>query len=320
VTDEPGTAERRSPLRIFDAHPRSAAVGAAVGLSLTAVLFALSETSPTTATFFRCLYALPLLWWLTHLEDRSLGPRPWRVRRWALLAGVFFAADLILFHHSILLMGAGLATVLTNLQVVVVLIAAWIIWGERPSSAQLVGIPIALAGIVLISGALGGDAYGDDPLLGSLLATASAVAYAGYLLFLRKGRDRDRAAGPILDSTLSCAIAALLAGILMADFEPLPTLPGHVWLLLMALTAQVGGGVMLAVALPRLPAATTSLILLVQPMLAIIFAGIILAEAPSAGQLVGVALVVVGVVLGSSTRRRRTHAEDTGPQPEPSST
>lgn len=63
-------------------------------------------------------------------------------------------------------MGAGLASVLSNLQIVIVLIAAWIVWSERPSPTQAIGIPIALGGIVLISGVLGGDAYGADPLHG----------------------------------------------------------------------------------------------------------------------------------------------------------
>jgi len=108
-------------------------------------------------------------------------------------------------------MGAGLASVLSNLQVVIVLLAAWIIWSERPTPAQAVGIPIALLGIVLISGVLGGEAYGADPVLGSLLGIVVAVTYAAYLLLIRKGRDRRHAAGPIFDATLACAVAALVA-------------------------------------------------------------------------------------------------------------
>ncbi|MFV2063044.1 MAG: DMT family transporter, partial [Chloroflexota bacterium] len=162
-------AAPRQPLGVFGDHPRSAALTAALGLSFTAIFFALSESSPSTATVYRALYALPILWWLARRETRVAGPRTWRVRRWAFLAGVFFAIDLVLFHESILLMGAGLASVMSNLQVVVVLLAAWFIWGERPSTAQAVGISIALAGIVLISGLLGGDAYGRDPVLGSML-------------------------------------------------------------------------------------------------------------------------------------------------------
>lgn len=293
------------PIRLFDAHPRSAAVAAAVGISFAAIFFVLSETSPSTATVFRCLYALPLLWWLTRREDALFGPRPWSSRRWAFLAGIFFAVDLLFFHHSIQLMGAGLATVLVNVQVVIVLIAAWIIWAERPSLMQAIGVPLALVGIVLISGVLDADAYGRDPVMGSVMGIIVALAYAGYLLLLRKGKHLRRAAGPIFDSTVACLLAALAAGVVVGDFQPIPSLPGHAWLLLLALSAQVGGGVMLAVALPRLPAATTSLILLVQPVLATVFAILILSEAPSAVQLAGVALIIGGVLLGSASRPAR---------------
>jgi drug/metabolite transporter (DMT)-like permease len=295
----------RQSFATFDRYPRSAALAAAMGLSFTAIFFALSETSPSTATVFRCLYALPIVWWLARREDRLVGPRPWRVRRWPFVAGIFFGVDLLLFHQSILLMGAGLASVMSNLQIVIVLIAAWAIWGERPSSTQAVGIPVALGGIVFISGVLGGDAYGDDPLLGSILGVFVAITYSAYLLLMRKGRHRRRAAGPILDATTGTLVTALLVGLVLGDLDLVPGLPGHVWLLLLALSAQVAGGLMLAVALPRLPAATTSLILLVQPVLAVIFAVIILAEAPSPLQLLGVGLVIGGVVLGSASRHGR---------------
>jgi drug/metabolite transporter (DMT)-like permease len=295
-------AERR-PLQVFDHYPRTAAVMGAVGISTAAILFVLSETSPSTATFFRCLYALPLLWWLMRREDRAYGGRTTPARGWALLAGVFFAGDLLLFHHAILLMGAGLATVLVNLQVVIVMVAAWLIWGERPGLAQVVAVPVALAGVVFISGVADAEAYGDDPLLGSMLAILTAVCYAGYLLLLRKGRDRRRAAGPIFDATVTCGLTALAAGLIVGDFDPVPSLPMHAWLLLLALSAQVAGQVMIATALPRLPAVTTSLILLIQPVLATIIAIIVLSESPSPSQQVGVVLILGGVLLGSARAR-----------------
>jgi drug/metabolite transporter (DMT)-like permease len=291
------------PFRLFDSFPRSAAAAAAVGLSFTAVFYALSETSPSTATVFRALYALPIVWWLARRENGLVGSRPWRVRLWPFLAGIFFGVDLLLFHQSILLMGAGLASVMSNLQVVIVLLAAWLIWNERPTTTQAIGIPLALVGILLISGLVGGDAYGSDPALGSVLGVFVAITYAGYLLLMRKGRDRRRAAGPILDATVGTLLTGLVVGLAMGDFDPVPSLPGHVWLLLLALSAQVAGGLMLAVALPRLPAVTTSLILLIQPVLAVIFAMAILSESPSSAQLLGVGLVVGGVLLGSATRR-----------------
>ena len=62
-------AAGRRPFQLFDSHPRAAAATAALGISTAGILFVLSEASPSTATFFRCLYALPLLWWLMRRED-----------------------------------------------------------------------------------------------------------------------------------------------------------------------------------------------------------------------------------------------------------
>ena len=283
-------------------HPRTSAVAAASGLSASGITYVLSGVTPSTATFFRCAYALPFLWLVARREDAIHGPRPARVRADALMAGVFFAVDLILFHHSIALLGAGLPTVMSNLQVVIVLAAAWLIWGERPSRQQLVGVPLALIGVVLISGVLGGEAYGKDPVLGTLLGLGVAAAYAAYLLLIRRGRDPRRAAGPITDATLSSAVTAFVAGLVTGELVLLPSWPAHAWLIVMALSTQLFAGLALAVALPRLPAVTTSLILLVQPVLAVLLAIAFLEEAPSTAQLVGVGLVLIGVVAGSIGR------------------
>lgn len=276
-----------------------AVLASAVCLAFTGILFIVSGTSPTTASFFRCLYALPVLGVLAVLEDRAVGPRPWTARRWALLAGVFFAADLVLFGHGIELMGAGLATVMSNLQVLIVGMLAWLVIGERPHARQLAAVPVALCGIVLISGVVGGGAYGRDPGLGVLVGVVVAASYSGYLLLIRKGRDRVHVAGPIFDATLACCAVSALAGLIAGDLDLVPSWPGHGWLLALAFSAQVVAGMLLAVALPRLPAVTTSLLLLVQPVLSVLLAMVLVSETPSPVQLGGVALVLVAVAVGT---------------------
>ena len=59
------------------------------------------------------------------------------------------------WHHAIEAVGAGLATVLGNLQVIIVGFFAWLLLGERPSRATLLALPVVLAGVVLISGVVG---------------------------------------------------------------------------------------------------------------------------------------------------------------------
>ena len=101
-------------------RPVLAGVLGALVIAFSAILVRLAEVSPSTAAFFRCAYALPLLGLLAWIERRRYGARPLRERALAWVAGVMFAADLTFWHHSIEAVGAGLATVLGNIQVVLV--------------------------------------------------------------------------------------------------------------------------------------------------------------------------------------------------------
>src|SRR5207302_6282450 len=103
-------------LLVHERNVRVCALLGAVAIAFSSILVRLSHASPSTAAIFRCVYALPILGLLAWLEDRRFGGRTWRDRRTAVGAGVFFAADLILWHHSIGDIGAGLATVLANIQ------------------------------------------------------------------------------------------------------------------------------------------------------------------------------------------------------------
>jgi drug/metabolite transporter (DMT)-like permease len=219
----------------------------------------------------------------------------------ALGAGVFFASDLISWHHAIEAVGAGLSTVLANLAVLFVGVGAWVFLGERPSRAILVALPIVLAGVVLISGLLDDGAYGTDPPLGVVLSLVTAVSYAAYLLVIRQaGRAPRRSAGPVAVSTASTAVTALAAGMILSAvgaerLDLVPHLPAHGWLLAYGVTSQSLGYLLIAMSLPRLPAVLTSIILLAQPVGTVVLAMILLGEAPSAAQLAGVALVIGGI-------------------------
>src|SRR5262245_58667914 len=132
-------------------HPARAALAGALAIAFSGILYRTAHVSPETGDFFRCAYALPALWVFVRFEERLLGPRPRRLRLTAWAAGAFFAADLLLWHHAIEAVGAGLSTVLGNTQVVLVGLLAWALFRERPARSALAAIPIAMAGVVLIS-------------------------------------------------------------------------------------------------------------------------------------------------------------------------
>ena len=150
-------------VRLLTERPTVAAAAGAACIASSATLVRLADVAPATAATFRCLYALPVLGVLLLREDQRLGKRPARDRRLAAAAGVFFAVDLVLWHHAIAAVGAGIATVLGNLQVVVVGFAAWWLLGERPGRRLVAAVPVVLIGVVLISGVIGSGAYGAHP-------------------------------------------------------------------------------------------------------------------------------------------------------------
>jgi drug/metabolite transporter (DMT)-like permease len=287
-------------------RPLLAAVLGALVIAFSAILVRLADVSPATAAFFRCAYALPLLGLLAWNEQRRHGPRQRRDRLLALGAGVFFAVDLICWHYSIEAVGAGLATVLGNIQVVLVAVIAWATLGERPSNRTLAAIPVVFSGVVLISGVVGSGAYGSNPALGVVYGVATAIAYAGFILVLRQaGGDLRQPAGPLFDATLSAAIFSALGGIAIGNIDWTPGLESQAWLVLLALSSQVLGWLLISVSLPRLPAAITSIVLMLQPMTTVLLGAVLLSEKPSAVQLSGVFVVLAGVAFATIGARPR---------------
>lgn len=275
----------------------------AMCIASSGILVRLADTTPVTVAVYRCLLAVPLLGAITWFESRRLGRLPGRSRNLAWIAGVFFAIDLIFWHNAIEAVGAGLATVLGNLQVLLVAFAAWMLLGERPRATLFAAIPVVLIGVVLISGVVG-DAYGKDPVLGVVYGVATSLAYSAFILVLREGsRDLDRIAGPLFHATLVSTVVAAAYGAVFGGMDWHPGWDSLGWLTALALTAQVFGWLLISRSLPRLPAAITSMVLLLQPVGALVLAAIILDERPALLQLVGAALILSGVVIATSGQR-----------------
>jgi drug/metabolite transporter (DMT)-like permease len=285
-----------------------------MSIAFSGILVRLANVEPATAAIFRLAYALPALGIIAFLERRAYGPRPAAQVRLAMLAGIFLALDLVIWHHTIALVGAGLATVLGNTQVVIVAVLAWLFLGERPPGRTLLALPVVLLGVVLISGVVGTGAYGTNPGLGVILGLVVGLVYAAFLLVLRHGNaDLRRPAGPLFDATLIGALASLLIGLPLGEVNLVPTWPAHAWLLILALSSQVVGWLIISVSLPRLPAALTSVILTLQPVGSVLLAMVLLGESPSVVQLLGAGTILLGLLLATLRFRgeppRRSIAE-----------
>lgn len=284
-----------------------------LGISFSAILVKQADVSPSTAAFFRMAYAIPVLllvWMFGRRRDR----RPVSLHWMAAGAGLFLALDLAVWHRSIDLIGAGLATVLANTQVVFVGLAAWAIHRERPTGLAFVTVPVVFAGVVLISGLGRADAFGDDPVGGVAFGLVAGASYAVFLLLFRaSNRELAPPSGPLLDATIGTAIGSLIGAAADPHFSFALTWPEHGWLLILAMVAQVAGWLLITTALPRVPALETSVLLLLQPMLTVLWGLLLFAEYLSLLQWAGVVLVLGGVgvltLRGSVQRPSEAPAE-----------
>jgi len=272
-------------------------------ISFSAVFVRLAAVSPVTATFFRALYALPVLsaaW----LFQRSRDARTRRERWLALASGLVLAVDLDLWHESIALLGAGLSTVVANVQVVFVAAAAWMLYGERLSAVRASLIGIVLIGVALSSGLGRPDAYGARPVLGAALAVLGGLAYAAFLLIYRRAnRPTGSSVGPLLDSTIGTALGAIASVPFDPRFALVPPGTAQPWLTLLAVGPQAIGWLLIGAALPRLPAVETSVLLVGQPIVTLIWGVLIFGERLSVVQWLGSAIVLAGVAALSAMRR-----------------
>ena len=288
------------------------AISGVLIISFSAIFVRLAGVTPTTSAFFRASYALPFLLALWLLQ-RGSRHRPPRDRLLAIAAGVFLGLDLAFWHRAIDLIGAGLATVLGNTQVVFVGLLAWAIHGERPSRGAVVAVPLVFAGVVMISGIGNPGAYGQDPRLGVVFGLLTGITYSIFLLGLRAaGRGLGAPAGPLLDATLGAVLGTAAVGAADGQLDLIATWPAHGWLLALAVGSQVVGWQLIGAALPRLPALETSVLLLLQPMLTAIWAWLLFSELLAAVQIAGMALVLSGVgwlsISGIVTREPATAA------------
>jgi drug/metabolite transporter (DMT)-like permease len=328
-----------SSVRFTTMPPTAAAAAGAVCISSSAVLMRLAGTSASLTALGRCVFALPVLGGLAWIERRpsrrqGAAPVPSR-RRWlARLAGVILAADLIVWDHAIGAIGAGLGTVVGNLEVLIISLLAWLILGERPRRSLVLASPVMLAGLVLVGGLVdgaGSRAYGADPGLGVAYGAGVALLYAIYILMLRQatsspgsssgsssgpssgppagpltgGAPRAAVAAPLFEATVGATAGSVVLGLAVGDFQHGlgPSAWAALgWLALLALTSQVIGWLLITVSMPRLAAGMIGALLLIQPAGSVALSYLFLGEHPSELQLAGVVLMLAGVVIAVSGR------------------
>jgi len=263
-------------------------------IALSPIFVRVADVGPTASAFWRVALAAPLLWPLLALAPRTSAPR----RDWKLLlaAGLAFAGDLGFWHWSIQFTSVANSTLLANLASLFVTLAMWLFWRERPSATFALGLAAALSGVgLLVHTSL---QFSASAPLGDALGVVTAVFYAGYILAVKSLRDRGAATLQLMAVTTTLTALFLLPVALVSGETLLPqSALGWLKLAGLAWISHCAGQGLIAYSLAHLPAAFSSVSLLFQPVMAALFAWILLSEPLVPLQMAGGAVVLVGIYL-----------------------
>ena len=272
------------------------AFGACV-IGISPILVRLAETGPAAAGFWRLAVAAPLLLLIGRRTASGVG-RPSRI---GLLAGAFFALDLGFWHYGIRYTSVANATVLSNGAPLVAIAFAWIFLKERPRALFLVAVGAAVLGVALMAIAKGGGRLLNQPL-GDALSVSTALWYGLYLVCIGQGRRTEDASRLMLWSSLASAPLLLGAALLLGE-AVFPAGPAG-WAACVGLgLMHVAGQGSIAWALGRLPTATASVVMLLQPVVAAWLGWLLFAEPIVPLQALGAAVTLGGIVLAQAAAR-----------------
>ncbi|MBB4683303.1 DMT family transporter [Amycolatopsis jiangsuensis] len=304
TTTELHSTPPAGPIAAFTAQfdPRLLAAAGSLCVALSSVFIKISGASGATSSFWRCLFALPVLALLARTEARRTGVRTKLVP--PLLAGLGLGLDFVLWGEAIPRVGAGIATVLLAVQVVIVPVLAFAFLADRPDRRFLVTAPVLIGGIVLAGGFIGTTVTGPDPVLGALSALAAGAGYSVYLLLIRFSSGPSTQVRSLLLATVSAGAVAVLLGVPFHRLDFTPGWPAFGWFVALSLIGQVAGWLLIAGALPRMSSATGATLMLLQPVGAVVFGIVLLGEEPSVLQLTGCAVVLAAVCFAGRGARR----------------
>ncbi len=283
--------------------PAYLALGVGIlSLGFSAIFVRWANAPGIVTSFYRMAIATALLAWPFYRRVKATGSLSRRGLRFAVLGGLFFAADLALWSTGVVMSGATNPTLLANTAPLWVGLGALVLFRERLKAMFWVGLLLAMAGAAVILGldSLGAVSFG----VGTLLGLLAGVFYGGYLLITQRGRETLDSLAYFWPAAISSTLGLLI--LCLALRQPLTGYPAFAYLnfLALGLVPQVFGYLSINYALGHLPASIVAPTMLGQPVVTAILAGPLLGEALSPWQVLGGLAVLAGVYVVHYSQRQ----------------
>lgn len=280
-----------------------ALLAGATCIGFSGVFMRMADVGPAAAGFWRMAFALPALGLWTALEQRKAvagAVRPGAL--WPIaLAGLAFSIDVTLYNASLATTSIANASLLGNLSPVAVVLGGWLMFGERPTRRILGALALALGGamMLVLPKFAGAPAAGAAPsgLLGDSLAVCAAIAYAGYILAVRRARDSADAGRISLISSALCAAFCLAAASLLGETVIPGSLTGWLAVIALGLVSHALGQGLITLSLGHYGASAASLVMVWPALVSVLAAWAIFGEQPGPAQAFGGVAILAAVLL-----------------------
>lgn len=268
-------------------------------LATGGIFVKLSELQPITTGFYRVLFAIPILFFSSILKTKQQKKNDLVKNKidlgLALLAGVFLGLDLAFWNVSFHYTTVANANLLANMVPIIVVPISYFFLNSKFKKGFLMGATLALFGvIVLMSGKISPN---PENYKGDAFALITAVFYGLYLILIGRLRARHNTAELMLWSSIGSLITLLpIALILESTFLP-KTIYGLSILVALGVVSHVLGQGLLAFAMGHIKSSLSSVFVLLQPIIAGIYAWLIFKESLSSIEVLGMCVSLIGIYI-----------------------
>lgn len=322
-------------------------------LAFTAIWVKGANFEPATSVVLRCW--LPIVIFLPYAirEYKKKGSLNKAGFFWSAVAGLILGIDFTAWNYSIFFVGAGIASVLLNLQVIILPLLAFVIDHERIPRSYYIVLPVMAVGIVAVGGvfdmmlpgyeaAAGPSELWGIPtaVLGTLAGLTSGVCYGVYLYTSRKATmvNPGKYIQPIFIVTIFQGIAPVIwmfirgegfnftQGVMIDGQLPSVnpeamagdpiTAMNWVNMIMLAVLGQFIAWTFVQIGSSNMNATVSGGLLLLSPVSTIFIAALIYTEIPTMLQVIGVVLVLgaVGYQNGVHTLFKKKSPEQEHPE------
>ena len=275
----------------------------ALGIAFSPIFVRFSDVDPIMTAFYRIFLSLPffLLFSSSGIIEKIKFPEVKNYYLVFFFSGLFFALDLICWHWSIKMTTVSKATFLSNLAPVVVILFSFFFLKEKFTKYFYIAAGLSLGGMTLLLGE--SFQFNKNQFFGDLLGVLTAVWYGSYIITISQLRKKYNTTSIMFISGIITSVILIIVSIIFEQQLIPQTINSIIVLFLLAFICQFLGQAFIAYALAYLPASTSSLTLLIQPIAATILGYLFFQEKLNSIQFFGCILILIGIYIARAKNK-----------------